>query len=89
MVLQRLDRTPLHVAEHPVGLDIRVKHILKELNLESNDVCMLGVRGMGGIGKTTTAKAIYNRCTSQFDFDGKCFLLNVRANSKKFGLAQL
>ena len=62
--MQKLDPTRLLVAEYPIGLDNRVEHILKKLNLESNDVRMLGLYGMGGIGKTTTAKAIYNRCAS-------------------------
>ena len=33
MVLEKLDGTPLYVAENPVGLDFCVEHILKELSL--------------------------------------------------------
>ncbi|XP_039157562.1 disease resistance protein RUN1-like [Eucalyptus grandis] len=51
------------------------------LNLESNDdVVMVGLWGQGGIGKTTLVKALYNSTFRQFE--GSCFLANVRETSK-------
>jgi predicted ATPase len=53
-----------------------------------NDIRMVGILGAGGIGKTTIAKAIYNLIASQFE--GSCFLANVRETSKQYlGLVQL
>jgi len=42
----------------------------------SNDVLLLGMWGMGGIGKTTIAKFIYNKVGR--NFQGRCFLANIR-----------
>ncbi|KEH23573.1 disease resistance protein (TIR-NBS-LRR class) [Medicago truncatula] len=71
------DRTDLFVADHPVGVDSRVQDVIQLLNnQESKDPLLLGIWGMGGIGKTTIAKAAYNKI--RHDFEAKSFLLNVR-----------
>ncbi|KAK3430998.1 hypothetical protein EUGRSUZ_E02228 [Eucalyptus grandis] len=76
-----LVQTSLHVAKHPVGIDSRVAELKLIINLKSHeDVVMVGLWGQGGIGKTTLSKALYNAIFRQFD--GSCFLANVREASK-------
>ncbi|XP_040996732.1 disease resistance protein Roq1-like [Juglans microcarpa x Juglans regia] len=76
-----LNRTYLHVAEYPVGINSPVEDINMLLCIKENDKRMIGIFGIGGIGKTTIAKEIYNRITDQFE--GSCFLANVRESSKQ------
>ncbi|KAI5344496.1 hypothetical protein L3X38_012373 [Prunus dulcis] len=56
----KLDPKVLNVAPYAVGIDYRVQGINMWLNDGSNDVGVAVIYGMGGIGKTTIAKAAYN-----------------------------
>ncbi|KAG7945150.1 hypothetical protein I3843_15G138200 [Carya illinoinensis] len=76
-----LNRTYLHVAEYPVGINSHVEDINMLLCIKENDKRMIGIFGVGGIGKTTIAKEMYNRITDQFE--GSCFLANIRESSKQ------
>ncbi|XP_027187598.1 disease resistance protein RUN1-like [Cicer arietinum] len=72
-----LDKTELFIADNPVGVESRVQDTIQLLNIQQlNDVLLLGMWGMGGAGKTTIAKAIYNKIGR--DFEGRSFLANVR-----------
>jgi len=75
-VTHLLERKKLFVSEHPVGLESRVEAAIKLLNIKKSDVLLLGIWGMGGTGKTTIAKAIYNQIGR--NFEGMSFLLGVR-----------
>ncbi|XP_062029615.1 TMV resistance protein N-like [Rosa rugosa] len=69
----------LDVAKHPVGIESRLQDMLELLDVGGSDVRMVGIWGIGGIGKTTIAKTVYNSIARKFE--GCCFLGNVRANS--------
>ncbi|KAM5569700.1 hypothetical protein ABKV19_016951 [Rosa sericea] len=80
-ICRQLTSTYLNVAVYPVAIDSRVEDISKCLGVGFDDaVRMVGIWGMGGIGKTTVAKAIYNKF--YHDFDSKSFLADVRETAK-------
>ncbi|XP_039164294.1 TMV resistance protein N isoform X2 [Eucalyptus grandis] len=88
-VLEKLQIKQKSVTEHLLGLDGQVKDLTKLLDVNNHDVRLIGIYGMGGIGKTTIAKVIFNQLSSQF---GKCcsFLEDVREiSSTKEGIVQL
>ncbi|CAL2241082.1 unnamed protein product [Prunus armeniaca] len=84
-----IDRTYLYVTEYPVGMHHPVEDITKLLDFGEKDVLMVGIWGIGGIGKTTIAKAVYNSIVHEFE--GSCFLENVRERAmwQRGGLAKL
>ncbi|XP_030942178.1 TMV resistance protein N-like isoform X1 [Quercus lobata] len=76
----KLNRTKLFVAKYPIGVDSRAEVVENLLDIKSNDVRVVGIHGLGGTGKTTIAKAVYNRVANHFE--GSSFLMNVRENSR-------
>ncbi|XP_019266010.1 PREDICTED: TMV resistance protein N-like [Nicotiana attenuata] len=58
-----------------------------DLNVWSGGVRFVGILGMSGLGKTTLARVIYDNISSQFE--GACFLHEVRDRSTKQGLERL
>ncbi|KAB2603430.1 TMV resistance protein N-like [Pyrus ussuriensis x Pyrus communis] len=60
--------TCLEVPTSLVGIDSRVREISKHLDVGgSNDVRIIGILGMCGLGKTAVAKAVFNKHHHSFD----------------------
>ena len=88
VVSRIVSHTYLNVAKYPIGIESHVHDINMLLNIGMNDRRMVGIFGIGGIGKTTIAKAVYNSIA--YKFKDSCFLANVRETSKQeCGLVQL
>ncbi|XP_019054005.1 PREDICTED: TMV resistance protein N-like [Nelumbo nucifera] len=79
-VLTISSNTPLDVAKYPVGINSRVEELMKVLDVKSHDVRIVVFHGMGGIGKTTLARAVYNKMVTHFEHCS--FISNVRETSK-------
>ncbi|XP_039162886.1 disease resistance protein RUN1-like [Eucalyptus grandis] len=86
-VLVKLNVKYKNVTEHLVGVDDRVEAIIKMLDVESDDVKFLAIHGIGGVGKTTLTKVIFNRLSSRFQ--GCNFLSDVRESSERQGFIHL
>ncbi|KAI9074029.1 hypothetical protein K1719_044029 [Acacia pycnantha] len=71
-----------HNVDYIVALEPCIEEVMPLLDESDNSVCMLGIHGTGGIGKTTLVKAIYNSIF--YHFEGACFLFDVREESKKY-----
>ncbi|CAI0427636.1 unnamed protein product [Linum tenue] len=75
-VRKHLDTSYTLVTDELVGIDSHVEEVTNLLNLGYEGVKIVGIYGMAGIGKTTIAKAVYNKVRGQLDY--YCFVEDVR-----------
>ncbi|KAJ9552410.1 hypothetical protein OSB04_016455 [Centaurea solstitialis] len=72
-----------------IGMRTRINGVLSSINVVPDEICMIGIWGMGGGGKTTLARAVFDQiCT---EFEGSSFVENVRerSDSRLLGLKSL
>eukprot|EP00257_Ricinus_communis_P025629 XP_025013043.1 TMV resistance protein N-like [Ricinus communis] len=88
VIMKKLNQiSPNYYSRGLVGLESRVQEIESLLCLRSSSVRKVGIWGMGGLGKSTLARAIYDRIAPQFE--SCCFLSNAREQLQRYTLAQL
>lgn len=90
VIFREIKPNTLPVTENAVGLDPRVTNITKLFRSDSEEgVIKIGLYGLGGVGKSTLAKALYNQLLLERTFKRSCFLGEVREASLRAGLVSL
>lgn len=89
-ILGKLEVKP-KISEGPlIGIDDHVEAVMKLLDIGSPDVRYAVIHGVGGVGKTTLAKAILSQyCGNRGGFHRCCFLDNVRETANDHGIVYL
>ncbi|KAF7849163.1 hypothetical protein BT93_L1168 [Corymbia citriodora subsp. variegata] len=86
-VLTRLKKRQRNLPDHLIGIHDHFKDMTCLLQKGSPDVRFVVIHGMGGIGKTTLAEAVFNQISHQFC--GHSFLSNVRESSQDDKIREL
>jgi hypothetical protein len=72
----KLSLTLPTISKELVGIDSRLEVLNGYIGEETGEAIFIGICGMGGLGKTTVARVLYDRIRRRFE--GSCFLANVR-----------
>ncbi|KAA0049884.1 hypothetical protein IC582_011079 [Cucumis melo] len=89
-VQSELRVTYLEVAIYPVGIDVRLKHLISLMAISTNhSTLVLGIYGMSGIGKTTLSKALFNHFFHFFNSRSFLPSINSISNSSPDALLRL
>uniref|UniRef100_A0A7N2MGD3 ADP-ribosyl cyclase/cyclic ADP-ribose hydrolase n=1 Tax=Quercus lobata TaxID=97700 RepID=A0A7N2MGD3_QUELO len=86
-MMKKLSSKSSGITRNFIGMDSTLKEFIPLYLGFENNVRMTGIYGMGGLGKTTLARAVYDEYRSHFE--GSSFIANVREDSKTHGLRKL
>ncbi|CAM8889454.1 unnamed protein product [Rhodiola kirilowii] len=80
----RLHQKGSDIVQGLVGMESRLEELISCMCMDQDDVRIVGICGMGGIGKTTIARTIFDKVSYQFE--GSSFLPDVRDAAEKHGV---
>ena len=83
-ILGKLNRYSISYDQGIIGIEKHIEGIQSLLHPESLDVRIIGICGMGGIGKSTICDQIYHKLALQFD--SRSLVLDVQEKIQRDGI---
>ncbi|KAI7748546.1 hypothetical protein M8C21_024114 [Ambrosia artemisiifolia] len=88
VIRKKLNCKLLYIEDKLVGIEDNIADVELWLQDPSPNAVFLFIHGMGGIGKTTISKCIFN--SNYREYDGSCFLADIQETSNQInGLLRL
>uniref|UniRef100_A0A7N2MI78 ADP-ribosyl cyclase/cyclic ADP-ribose hydrolase n=1 Tax=Quercus lobata TaxID=97700 RepID=A0A7N2MI78_QUELO len=86
-MMEKLSSKSSSITKNFAGMESTIAKMIPLYLGFENNVYMIGIHGMGGLGKTTLARIVYDEFHSHFE--GSSFIANVGEDSQKYGLPRL
>ncbi|XP_014504979.1 TMV resistance protein N-like [Vigna radiata var. radiata] len=83
-IVKKLDLYSISYDQGIIGIDKHIERIRFLMHFESTDIRIIGICGMGGIGKTTISEQIYHTFAKQFD--SRSLVLDTQQKIERDGI---